>query len=61
MEYIKIVDDLLKAEGSGSQQSNSNDSNEFESLLVTHQDNYTKIVLNRPTKKNAITREVSFL
>jgi len=58
LEYIKIVDDLLKAEGSGSQQSNSNDSNEFESLLVTHQDNYTKIVLNRPTKKNAITREM---
>jgi len=57
-EYVKIVEDLLKAEGGAVEEETSSTTSEYKNLIVTQQDNYTKIILNRPTRKNAITVEM---
>jgi len=59
LEYIKIVEDLLKEEGAAEPEpSSSASSSKFKNLVVTQQHGYTKIVLNRPKKKNALTVEM---
>jgi len=58
IEYVKIVEDLLTAEGGEITSNESADSSKYNNLVVTHQDNYTKILLNRPSRKNAITVEM---
>ena len=56
---MKIVEDLLKAEGGEvTEEVNERSDSKYNNLVVTRQDNYTKILLNRPTRKNAITVEV---
>uniref|UniRef100_H2Y1K1 ACB domain-containing protein n=1 Tax=Ciona intestinalis TaxID=7719 RepID=H2Y1K1_CIOIN len=58
-EYVKIVKDLSDAEGEAEEEvGDVSSSTDYQNLIVTKQNNYTKIVLNRPTKKNALTREV---
>nr|XP_009858013.1 enoyl-CoA delta isomerase 2, mitochondrial isoform X1 [Ciona intestinalis]XP_026689625.1 enoyl-CoA delta isomerase 2, mitochondrial isoform X1 [Ciona intestinalis] len=58
-EYVKIVKDLSDAEGEAEEEvGDVSSSTDYQNLIVTKQNNYTKIVLNRPTKKNALTREM---
>lgn len=58
-EYVKIVEDLVKAEGGSAAEVDAEESSsDYKNLVVTHQDNYTKILLNRPKRKNAITVEM---
>ncbi|XP_069814170.1 enoyl-CoA delta isomerase 2-like [Dendropsophus ebraccatus] len=63
------VDDFLKGKQSGhlvmcmvssepGKQSRKNSSSEYQNIEVTYLDNITKIVLNRPKKKNAFSREM---
>ncbi|XP_078482837.1 enoyl-CoA delta isomerase 2 [Ciona intestinalis] len=57
--YVKIVKDLSDAEGEAEEEvEDVPSSTDYQNLIVTKQNNYTKIVLNRPTKKNALTREM---
>lgn len=59
LKYVKIVEDLLKAEGGEvTEEVNERSDSKYNNLVVTRQDNYTKILLNRPTRKNAITVEM---
>lgn len=59
LKYVNIVEELLKAEGGEiTEEVNESSDSKYNNLVVTRQDNYTKILLNRPTRKNAITVEV---
>ena len=57
------MNELVKAEGASSQpqtQSSESSALMYTCLSVTKSNGVTKIVLNRPQKKNALTREVYF-
>jgi len=59
LKYVNIVEELLKAEGGEiTEEVNESSDSKYNNLVVTRQDNYTKILLNRPTRKNAITVEM---
>lgn len=57
-EYVKLIAGLVKAESGDTSSETSETSSNFKNLVVTQQDGYTKILLNRPTRKNAITVEM---
>jgi len=62
-EYVKLVDELAGQEQHGqgpAQDTQSSTSSEYKHLAVSRESNVTKIVLNRPHKKNALTVDVSF-
>ncbi|XP_033841981.1 enoyl-CoA delta isomerase 2, mitochondrial [Periophthalmus magnuspinnatus] len=61
-QYCDLIGSLVAAEGGsatsvGAQPAGSS-SSQYETLLVTTENNITTIKLNRPTKKNAITTEM---
>ncbi|XP_073487092.1 enoyl-CoA delta isomerase 2 isoform X3 [Aquarana catesbeiana] len=55
--YIELVSGLISTE-SPTKQSTSSADQKYETLEVFSQDNITKIFLNRPEKKNAITLQM---
>ncbi|XP_072267866.1 enoyl-CoA delta isomerase 2-like [Pyxicephalus adspersus] len=55
--YIELVSSLITAEAP-TKQSTSSANKKYETLEVFSQDNITKIFLNRPEKKNAITLQM---
>lgn len=61
-QYCDLIGSLVAAEGgsaaSVAAQPSGSVSSQFETLLVTTEDNITTIKLNRPSKKNAITTEM---
>ncbi|KAJ8418709.1 hypothetical protein AAFF_G00002080 [Aldrovandia affinis] len=58
-EYVDLISSLVGAEGPAQATAKpSGSSAAYETLLVTTEDNITTILLNRPTKKNAITVEM---
>lgn len=57
-QYCDLIGSLLAAEGGDSTQVTPADSSNYETLLVSREDNITTITLNRPAKKNAITDQV---
>ncbi|XP_044523925.1 enoyl-CoA delta isomerase 2 isoform X3 [Gracilinanus agilis] len=53
--YVDLVSSLVSSESSSQKQTTSNDrKSEYKTLIVTRDDNITKIMLNRPAQKNAI-------
>nr|XP_033790686.1 enoyl-CoA delta isomerase 2, mitochondrial-like isoform X2 [Geotrypetes seraphini] len=57
--YVDLVSSLISSELLNERKAASSDSqNKYQSLEVTTQDNITKIMLNRPQKKNAITTQM---
>jgi len=60
LAYADIVDELAAAEGHGKSEAEDTTAGgaAFKHLLYTEQDNYTKITLNRPTRKNALTTDM---
>ncbi|KAJ8042173.1 Enoyl-CoA delta isomerase 2, mitochondrial [Holothuria leucospilota] len=58
-EYIKIVDDLARAEGAAvEEETTSEDAREFTSLIYEMQGKAAKITLNRPNVKNALSLDL---
>ena len=60
-EYASIIASLAASEKPAGEDSSSTEANQskYQCLNVTQEGSVTKIVLNRPSKKNALTREVS--
>ncbi|KAK3086784.1 hypothetical protein FSP39_023346 [Pinctada imbricata] len=58
LQYIKIVEDLAGAEQPAETGSQAGDSGKFETLAVSNSDGVYKIMLNRPSKKNAINYQM---
>uniref|UniRef100_H2YAS2 ACB domain-containing protein n=1 Tax=Ciona savignyi TaxID=51511 RepID=H2YAS2_CIOSA len=56
--YVKLIQGMADAEGGDEMETVGAASSDYKNLIVTKQNNFTKIVLNRPTKKNALTREM---
>ncbi|XP_074064731.1 enoyl-CoA delta isomerase 2 isoform X2 [Macrotis lagotis] len=57
--YVDIVSSLVSSQSSSQEKTSSNDRKlEYETLVVTREDNITKIMLNRPSKKNAINMKM---
>uniref|UniRef100_A0A4X2K988 Enoyl-CoA delta isomerase 2 n=1 Tax=Vombatus ursinus TaxID=29139 RepID=A0A4X2K988_VOMUR len=53
--YVDLVSSLVSSQSLSQEKTSSNDKKpEYENLVVTREGNITKIMLNRPTKKNAI-------
>ena len=60
--YIQLVNELVAAEGGSSPAAESTASSDnFKDIVVTKTNNICTIRLNRPRKKNALTREVWIL
>lgn len=59
--YVDMVSSLSSSSESSSQIKPGADGEQrgYETLVVTSQDGITKIMLNRPTKKNAISTQVT--
>lgn len=59
--YVDLVSSLSSSSTSSSQVKPVADKKqqEYENLVVTSEDGITKIILNRPTKKNAINTQVT--
>ncbi|XP_074126872.1 enoyl-CoA delta isomerase 2 isoform X1 [Sminthopsis crassicaudata] len=55
--YVDLVSSLVSSQ-SLSQETSIDKKSEYETLVVTREDNITKIMLNRPTKKNAINNKM---
>ncbi|XP_078544172.1 enoyl-CoA delta isomerase 2-like isoform X2 [Lissotriton helveticus] len=54
--YVNLVSSLVPSESSKKEEASTTSSQQkYETLLVNTEDNITKIILNRPEKKNAIT------
>lgn len=61
-KYVDLVSGLVSSESSSQVKDTTPDSKHgYETLQVTTTDNITKIMLNRPEKKNAITTQVKTL
>ncbi|XP_072459808.1 enoyl-CoA delta isomerase 2 isoform X2 [Notamacropus eugenii] len=57
--YVDLVASLVSAQSLNQEKTSSNDSkSEYENLVVTREGNITKIMLNRPAKKNAINAKM---
>ncbi|XP_020829473.1 enoyl-CoA delta isomerase 2 [Phascolarctos cinereus] len=53
--YVDLVSSLVSSQSLSQEKTSSNDKkSEYENLVVTREGNITKIMLNRPTKKNSI-------
>ena len=60
-EYVSIINKLEEMEKpAAGEQTETTSSTSYQCLKVTKDKNVTKIILNRPEKKNALTREVSY-
>lgn len=60
-EYTKLVSSLISAESAGRKKDTSpgeSGHGGYETLIVTTDNNITKIMFNRPEKKNAINHKV---
>ncbi|XP_069814166.1 enoyl-CoA delta isomerase 2-like isoform X2 [Dendropsophus ebraccatus] len=55
--YVELVNNLISSEGPA-KDSSQNTGQKYETLEVVSKDNMTKIFLNRPEKKNAITLQM---
>uniref|UniRef100_A0A8C0J8Y1 Enoyl-CoA delta isomerase 2 n=1 Tax=Chelonoidis abingdonii TaxID=106734 RepID=A0A8C0J8Y1_CHEAB len=61
-KYVDLVSSLVSSESSSQVKDTTPDSKHgYETLQVTTTDHITKIMLNRPEKKNAITTQVKTL
>lgn len=63
-EYTKLVSSLISAESAGEKKDTSSKESRhggYETLIVTTDNNITKIMFNRPDKKNAINHKVKKL
>ncbi|XP_076807823.1 enoyl-CoA delta isomerase 2-like isoform X2 [Clavelina lepadiformis] len=60
-EYVNVIEKLAAAEGleeTPTQEPSTETQQKYENLFVTKENAVTRIVLNRPHKKNALTREM---
>ncbi|XP_042724893.1 enoyl-CoA delta isomerase 2 isoform X1 [Lagopus leucura] len=60
-EYTKLVSSLISAESAGEKKDSSSKESShggYETLIVTTDNNITKIMFNRPDKKNAINHKM---
>nr|XP_020645468.1 enoyl-CoA delta isomerase 2, mitochondrial-like [Pogona vitticeps] len=57
-KYIELVSSLVSAESSVVKETPSGSKPGYETLQITTKDNITKITLNRPKKKNAISTKM---
>lgn len=63
-KYTELVSSLVSAESAGQHKDASPDENRlggYETIIVTTKNNITKIMFNRPDKKNAINHKVKKL
>lgn len=54
-QYADLINELLNTEQPVKLANNKSNENEQKDIIVTKEDNITKITLNRPEKKNALT------
>ncbi|XP_043833741.1 enoyl-CoA delta isomerase 2 [Dromiciops gliroides] len=56
--YVDLVSNLVSSQSLSQEKISNGGKSEYETLLVTREGNITKIMFNRPTKKNAINSKM---